>query len=592
MPRPRMKTACGCTETLDHLEEADEIPEALSGSLQKESFARRSADRKTSFQNRHVSIEKGWMYWSLDDGSAGAGTSPNFLGGVDLSNPCEVLPDSGQTFILRPLGQCWLQGDFKGAKTGRVFVFDAEGSSHTRRRWLEAFKAHIQFAAKRPATAPMMYSWMWGDAGRFFGHGFARLNPARWSKWRSRAATIMDFEAQRNADTLSRPVEVKFGVGKDESFRFSCLDEAIEHFKGIANEAVDSSIGCSVPDLHGELPPSPTNGGGALGDKLGLSNYAMEHRKASGASVLLDQADGYPCVRVFAMPQAGATLVGEIPSETVVEFLAFSGEFLNVRWKQLEGWVGRKHAPNFNSEISQDPEVSESDDMRITDSLVDKAAKTTSLLQIPAQPYGASPPMGVFPESMGTPSTTEGASAHASYAWPSSPPSPVAASQRISAEVGEFANDQHSQCGLVPVPAPPVAPDAMSPKTLKICNDVVAAMSASGAGPGEISLPTPCGWNIRLNLETPSLGPAQSPGGRSPADSIEEAQSLIASMLTPTSERRGRSKNRPRSASGAKIDESTPTTHQRRAASCQTQGKGMPQLQPLNGCMPDFPHKA
>mmetsp|Transcript_29627 Transcript_29627/g.48516 ORF Transcript_29627/g.48516 Transcript_29627/m.48516 type:complete len:380 (-) Transcript_29627:97-1236(-) len=59
--------------------------------------------------------------------------------------------------------------------------------------------------------------------------------------------------------------------------------------------------------------------------------------------IVLRQAEGYPDVRVFLTPQRGSAVVGEIPSQTEAECVGEWGEFVRVRWKQLEGWVGRKN---------------------------------------------------------------------------------------------------------------------------------------------------------------------------------------------------------------------------------------------------------
>ena len=60
------------------------------------------------------------------------------------------------------------------------------------------------------------------------------------------------------------------------------------------------------------------------------------------SAVLLRQADGHTEVRVFAQPAAGA-VVSVIPSGSHGEALAWQGQFVQVRWGRVCGWVGAKN---------------------------------------------------------------------------------------------------------------------------------------------------------------------------------------------------------------------------------------------------------
>ncbi|CAJ1459888.1 unnamed protein product [Effrenium voratum] len=62
-----------------------------------------------------------------------------------------------------------------------------------------------------------------------------------------------------------------------------------------------------------------------------------------GPMLLLRQAEGHPAVRVFEKPAEGAAVLGEIPNEELSACLGPHGHFLRVKWRDLDGWVGRKN---------------------------------------------------------------------------------------------------------------------------------------------------------------------------------------------------------------------------------------------------------
>lgn len=68
-------------------------------------------------------------------------------------------------------------------------------------------------------------------------------------------------------------------------------------------------------------------------------------------SMLLQQAEHYPSVRIFEDPKTGAPRVGEIPSGTWVQSNGQSrGDFIHVlhERERLEGWVGQKNVTEFS----------------------------------------------------------------------------------------------------------------------------------------------------------------------------------------------------------------------------------------------------
>jgi len=76
----------------------------------------------------------------------------------------------------------------------------------------------------------------------------------------------------------------------------------------------------------GEVPRVPSTG-------------APEQRR-----VLLRQAEGHASVRILAEPHPGAAVAGEVSSGELALAVDERGDFLHVRWRGLEGWVGRKNA--------------------------------------------------------------------------------------------------------------------------------------------------------------------------------------------------------------------------------------------------------
>lgn len=65
--------------------------------------------------------------------------------------------------------------------------------------------------------------------------------------------------------------------------------------------------------------------------------------------VMLKQADGFPEVRVYATPLASTGHVGTIPSGTLVDLLGQQGNWRQVCYGNLRGWVGAKHVGHLPS---------------------------------------------------------------------------------------------------------------------------------------------------------------------------------------------------------------------------------------------------
>jgi len=59
--------------------------------------------------------------------------------------------------------------------------------------------------------------------------------------------------------------------------------------------------------------------------------------------VVLRQAEGHPCVRIFAEPKKGATLLTEVESGEQVQLLGELCDFRKIRCKDVDGWVGVKN---------------------------------------------------------------------------------------------------------------------------------------------------------------------------------------------------------------------------------------------------------
>jgi hypothetical protein len=95
------------------------------------------------FQLRYITLSFGCLSWS---------DRFKRLGRVDFNrNDCVVSEVAGSTteFEIRPSGGAWKEGDFTGAASGRVLVFDAKDSEHDRSRWMEVISLHISHAKKK-----------------------------------------------------------------------------------------------------------------------------------------------------------------------------------------------------------------------------------------------------------------------------------------------------------------------------------------------------------------------------------------------------------------------------------------------------------
>lgn len=68
--------------------------------------------------------------------------------------------------------------------------------------------------------------------------------------------------------------------------------------------------------------------------------------------VMLKQADGFPEVRVYATPSTSTGHVGSIPSGTLVDLLGQQGNWRQVCYGYLRGWVGAKHVGHLPSPAS------------------------------------------------------------------------------------------------------------------------------------------------------------------------------------------------------------------------------------------------
>jgi len=92
-------------------------------------------------------------------------------------------------------------------------------------------------------------------------------------------------------------------------------------------------VGSMSADVDLGDATGPKCGGGPL--RLDLGSQVQR--------VLLEQADGYPKVRLFAQPRSDARVVGAVPSGEEALCLSEFDDFLEVRWRHLEGWVGLKN---------------------------------------------------------------------------------------------------------------------------------------------------------------------------------------------------------------------------------------------------------
>ncbi|CAE7645783.1 CLEC16A [Symbiodinium pilosum] len=75
-----------------------------------------------------------------------------------------------------------------------------------------------------------------------------------------------------------------------------------------------------------------------------------------GPLMSLHQAENHAAVRVFEKPQEGAAVIAEIANGALLHALAVNGNFVNVCWRGIDGWIGRKNArragrPNFTTTL-------------------------------------------------------------------------------------------------------------------------------------------------------------------------------------------------------------------------------------------------
>eukprot|EP00927_Polykrikos_kofoidii_P046674 TRINITY_DN40833_c0_g1_i1.p1 TRINITY_DN40833_c0_g1~~TRINITY_DN40833_c0_g1_i1.p1 ORF type:complete len:602 (+),score=79.92 TRINITY_DN40833_c0_g1_i1:36-1808(+) len=80
--------------------------------------------------------------------------------------------------------------------------------------------------------------------------------------------------------------------------------------------------------------------------EVGLRAALLYHH-GPRPNVKLCQAEGFPSVRVFAMPAAREAILGEIPSGTWVKCVRISSEFVRVIFGELDGWVGAKNVQSW-----------------------------------------------------------------------------------------------------------------------------------------------------------------------------------------------------------------------------------------------------
>lgn len=563
---------------------------------------------------RYVILEKGRLYWS-----SGVGEPPS--GKVDLSSPCEVRSSADGRFALKAIGGKWQNGSFTGAGTDRIFVFDASSSEHSPEGWAAALNEHIQFASKSRKTMPAMYRWMWGDAG-VFGHSAARMNPGRWSSWKGLEATIVDLHAHNTSKNCFRPVELASQCARCVEI-FEDIDKAITYLRETSGHVDTSSGILQSPSTPGAPETGDLEGGSDVAaepcrararDPASSAGASFEHERDSGDAsrsltdaaastctypsrplvdggetpVLVEQAEGHPSVRVFALPMAGQEVIAEITSGTRAVCLAERGEFLRIRWKQLEGWVGRKNVrllpsppeggipnPSFILHADQAqpaaiPTTKHPDNSPTLEQLVEapelsdrwlSGTDALSKLERPSLEADLLMPLLGDPLSDGR--------ALSWCNWKAS----TATGEQQQRESGHSAPSTHTGGHVVSLP-------------LTCVDDVVAAMSASGAyGPVVPTIiVTPPESCERTETATATATPEEA--------KIQEAQLLLASMLTPTSEKKRHCRSRRRSApplaSPGCMKRQT-SKASRRALSMERMEVEDSPLPALNGCMPSFP---
>lgn len=135
---------------------AGAAPPACQGYLYKKSPSRW---RMSAYDWRYFSVRDSKLLWwkTQEEGQAPAASEENggplCKGVVDFkANPCEIEVYAGSPtmFLLKPKGGKWLKATFTGSDEGRAFEFDAQGSNHTRKEWMESFFAHINHATFVP----------------------------------------------------------------------------------------------------------------------------------------------------------------------------------------------------------------------------------------------------------------------------------------------------------------------------------------------------------------------------------------------------------------------------------------------------------
>lgn len=117
--------------------------------------------RRRKYQWRYIRLADAVLCWWKSDSDFKNGKEAK--GHLDFAiNPCEIVVEEAKpgqadesVFILQPVGDSWVQGDFTGAETGRKICFSAMQSEHTVAEWLDSLRAHVAFGAawRRRATS-------------------------------------------------------------------------------------------------------------------------------------------------------------------------------------------------------------------------------------------------------------------------------------------------------------------------------------------------------------------------------------------------------------------------------------------------------
>jgi len=122
------------------------------------------------------------------------------------------------------------------------------------------------------------------------------------------------------------------GGDEDDESAVAC-PLAVKHSPVERNNLCDRGVTATTEEL---LEPQD------IGHKSAAAIAAAS--SARDGRVLLRQAEGRPSVLVRAWQKRDAVLVGEIPSGQLAQCLGQSGNFLQVRWHGLEGWVEQEDA--------------------------------------------------------------------------------------------------------------------------------------------------------------------------------------------------------------------------------------------------------